>query len=97
MLPDLPRMANCADDATTENVDYSTGMRLAVDRQNKSLGETISAIGEIMTTIQNMAAIAQEILKLNDELRSNTESVQAELLQAELLQAELLQNDALIQ
>jgi methyl-accepting chemotaxis protein len=72
----LARGARCADDANTEIVDHSKGMRKAVERQNKSLVETTKVISEIMTTIQAMADEAsRDVSGVVDRVGSGYRSV----------------------
>ena len=70
----LARDARRADEANTEVVIFSKGMRQAVERQNQTLGETSRSIGEIMASIQNMADLAQDKRQIMDAVLKNVEA-----------------------
>ncbi|HPD80807.1 MAG TPA: methyl-accepting chemotaxis protein, partial [Spirochaetales bacterium] len=52
--------ATCADETNRGIVEFAQKMQEAVDNQNSFLQETSSAVTEIMTTIQNIAQLAEQ-------------------------------------
>ena len=56
----LSNDASCADETNRGIVDFAKKMMAAVDNQNTFLQETSSAVTEIMTTIQNIAQLAEQ-------------------------------------
>ncbi|NMC33923.1 MAG: hypothetical protein GYA36_15885, partial [Veillonellaceae bacterium] len=70
----LSNDASCADTTNREIVDFAKKMQGAVDNQNSFLQETSSAVTEIMTTIQNIALLAEQKKSIMNSVVSKIES-----------------------
>ncbi len=66
--------ASCADTTNKEIVNFSKKMQAAVDNQNSFLQETSSAVTEIMTTIQNIALLAEQKKSIMNSVVNKIES-----------------------
>lgn len=76
----LSNDASCADVTNKDIVDFATEMQVAVDNQNTFLEETSSAIAEIMTTIQNIAQLAEQKKSIMDKVVKKIEGQGREIL-----------------
>ncbi len=66
--------ATCADETNRGIVEFAQKMQEAVDNQNTFLQETSSAVTEIMTTIQNIAQLAEQKKSIMNAVVSKIEA-----------------------